>query len=138
MERRVKLAMREACVTVTANGDLATCLVVDDEPAILRLVAVVLRDLGCEALTARDGESALEVLRQQKPDFVISDVKLPGIDGVELAHRIKSERKLERKPVLLMSAFGEPRGHEGDAFLAKPFDIDGLIEFVTPYLDTGS
>ena len=115
------------------NGaNTTTCLVVDDEPAILRLVAVILRDLGCETLTAVNAESALEIAEKTDPDFVISDVKLPGMDGIELARRIKSR---ENKPVLLMSAFGEPRKHEGDGFLAKPFDIDGLIDFVSPYLD---
>ena len=112
---------------------MATCLVIDDEPAILRLVALVLEDLGCEALTARDAESALKLIEKQELDFVISDVKLPGMDGLELARRIKSEEK--KKPVLLMSAFGEPRNHPADGFLAKPFDIDGLVDFVSPYLD---
>lgn len=121
-------------IGVSDSGSLTTCLVVDDEPAILRLVAIVLRELGCDALTARDAESALAVIEQQQDlDFVISDIKLPGMDGLELARRIKSDQA-HGKPVLLMSAFGEPRNHEGDAFLAKPFDIDGLIEFVSPYL----
>jgi CheY-like chemotaxis protein len=120
-------------MSVEDNGSLATCLVIDDEPAILRLVALVLEDLGCEALTARDAESALKVIEKQDLDFVISDVKLPGMDGLELARRIKSEEK--QKPVLLMSAFGEPRNHPADGFLAKPFDIDGLVDFVSPYLD---
>jgi CheY-like chemotaxis protein len=117
------------------NGNLATCLVIDDEPAILRLVAVILEDLGCEALTAPDAESGLKVMEKKGPDFVISDVKLPGMDGLELARRIKSDDKLEKTPVLLMSAFGEPRNHPGDGFLAKPFDIDSLVDFVSPYLD---
>jgi CheY-like chemotaxis protein len=86
--------------------------------------------MGCEILTAANAESALEMA--EKSDFVISDVKLPGMDGIELAKRIKSR---ENKPVLLMSAFGEPRKHEGDGFLAKPFDIDGLVDFVSPYVD---
>ena len=121
---------------MSENGaNTTTCLVVDDEPAILRLVAVVLRDLGCETLTAVNAESALEIVETTEPDFVISDVKLPGIDGVELASRLKSNGAFENKPVLLMSAFGEPRRHKGDGFLAKPFDIDSLIDFVSPYVD---
>jgi CheY-like chemotaxis protein len=121
---------------VGENGaNTTTCLVVDDEPAILRLVAVVLRDLGCETLTAGNAESALEIVEETEPDLVISDVKLPGIDGVELASRLKASESFDRKPVLLMSAFGEPRRHQGDGFLAKPFDIDSLIDFVSPYVD---
>jgi CheY-like chemotaxis protein len=115
------------------NENCTRCLVVDDEPAILRLVAVVLRDLGCETLAVGDAESALDVMKAEQPDVVISDVKLPGMDGVELARRIKTNGR-NGTPVLLMSAFGEPRNHPGDAFLAKPFDIDGLIDFVSPYM----
>ena len=111
----------------------ARCLVVDDEPAILRLVAVVLRDLGCDTLMAEDAESALRIIESDHPDVVISDIKLPGMDGVELARRIKSNAG-SGTPVLLMSAFAEPRHHQGDGFLAKPFDIEGLIDFVSPYL----
>jgi len=121
---------------VNANGsNSTTCLVVDDEPAILRLVAVVLRDLGCETLMARDAESALQLVDNSSPDLVISDIKLPGMDGLELARRLKSDQRFDHRPVLLMSAFGEPRNHDGDGFLAKPFDIDGLVDFVSPYLD---
>jgi CheY-like chemotaxis protein len=110
-----------------------TCLVVDDEPAILRLVAVILRDMGCETLVAPDAESALELVSTEHPDVVISDVKLPGMDGVELARRIKSNGGTGT-PVLLMSAFGEPKNHPGDDFISKPFDIDGLVDFVSPYV----
>jgi CheY-like chemotaxis protein len=116
------------------TDDMSTsCLVVDDEPAILRLIVVVLRDLGCNTLMAGDAESALLIVKSEHPDVVISDIKLPGMDGVELARRIKSNG-LGETPVLLMSAFGEPRHHQGDGFLAKPFDIEGLIDFVSPYL----
>ena len=115
------------------DSNVTTCLVVDDEPAILRLVAVVLRDLGCDTVTAPDAESALGLVKRVHPDVVISDVKLPGMDGLELARCIKANGEAGT-PVLLMSAFGEPRSHAGDAFLAKPFDIDGLIEFVSPYV----
>ena len=115
------------------DSTVTTCLVVDDEPAILRLVAFVLRDLGCDTVTAPDAESALGLVERVHLDVVISDVKLPGMDGLELARRIKANGGAGT-PVLLMSAFGEPRNHPGDAFLAKPFDIDGLVEFVSPYV----
>ncbi len=110
------------------------CLVIEDEPSIRRLVVLVLEDLGCEALQAPDGETAVEMLNSARPDLVLADVRLPGIDGVEVTRRIKSDKGLAETPVILMSAFGEPREHAGDAFLPKPFDIDRLTEFVTPYI----
>jgi len=113
---------------------MATVLVVDDEPAILRIIAVILKDLGCEAHTAPDAETALDLLRASKPDAIITDVRLPGIDGVELAHRVKMDPKLASTPLLLMSAYGEPVNHKGDDFLPKPFDIDQLTAFISRHL----
>lgn len=105
---------------------MVSVLIVEDEPAILRIVSVVIRAMGFESLTAPDAESAEEVLRVTVPDVVIADVRLPGADGVELAQRIKSDSLLANTRVLLMSAYGEPRKHRADGFLAKPFDIDQL------------
>lgn len=110
------------------------CLVVEDEPAILRLVTVVLADMGCETLAAPDAETALKILSADCPDIVITDVRLPGMDGVELADRIKNSEELSATPVLLMSAFGEPPNHSCEGFLPKPFDLEELTEFVQPYL----
>jgi CheY-like chemotaxis protein len=91
--------------------------------------------MGCdETLLAEDAESALEIIERHRPDLIISDVKLPAMSGVELAHRVKSSQALGDTPVLLMSAFGEPKGHDADGFLAKPFDIADLAEFVEPYI----
>ena len=116
----------------------AICLVVEDEPAILRLVSIVLEDLGCETMAAPNAQAALAVLRDITPDLMIADVKLPGINGVELTKQVKSSESLSTMPVLLMSAYGEPHGHSGDDFLAKPFDIEGLVEIVAPYIDKHS
>ncbi len=113
---------------------MTSVLVIDDEPAIRKVVASALAAMGCdETYLAGDAESALEVIERQHPDLVISDVKLPGMSGVELAHRVKSDLRLSDTPVLLMSAFGEPARHEADGFIAKPFNIDDLVELVDPY-----
>ena len=110
-----------------------TCLVVDDEPAILRLVILVLLDLGYETMAAPDAETAAGILAFRQPDLIITDVRLPGVGGLELARTVKRAPRLQSTRVLLISAYGEPSSHEGDGFLAKPFDIDGLTEFVAPY-----
>jgi two-component system response regulator (stage 0 sporulation protein F) len=117
------------------GGIVTSVLVVDDEPAIRKVVASALAQMGCdETFLAEDAESALEIIERQRPDIVISDVKLPAMSGIELAHRVKSSQALGDTPVLLMSAFGEPARHDADGFLAKPFDIDDLAEFIEPYI----
>lgn len=114
---------------------MASILVIDDEPAIRKVVASALAHIGCETtFLAEDAESGLELIKRQHPDIVISDVKLPGISGVELAHTVKSDSRLKGIRVLLMSAFGEPSGHEADGFIAKPFDLDDLTDFVDKYM----
>ncbi|MBI2911315.1 MAG: response regulator [Chloroflexi bacterium] len=109
-------------------------LVVDDEPAILRVISFVLRDMGCETYTAGDAERALDLLQSVRPDLMIVDVKLPGMSGVDLARRVKADQGLSSVPVVLMSAYGEPIFHPGDGFLSKPFDLEELSDLAAQYL----
>jgi CheY-like chemotaxis protein len=105
-----------------------TVLVVDDEPTIVRMIGRILSELPCRVLTCYDAESAMQVVDAEQPHLVITDVRLPGMDGIELTDAIK--RSPAPPPVLLLSAYGEPRAHAGDGFIAKPFDNDDLISAV--------
>jgi len=113
---------------------MSSVLVVDDEPFILKMVTAVLQDLGCEEThSVSDAETALEYVERLHPDMVITDVRLPGMDGVELTRRIKGNEG-SSMPVVLMSAYGEPSPNPGDGFLSKPFDIDELAQAVRRHL----
>ena|SRR5215510_14663346 len=83
-----------------ASGERFKVVVVDDERAIADRFCEQLRNLGCEAYSAYDGESALMLCRSQKPGAVISDLHMPGINGLELAVVIK-ERLPGCKVILL-------------------------------------
>ncbi|HZP26127.1 MAG TPA: response regulator [Dehalococcoidia bacterium] len=109
-----------------------TVMVVEDEPAILRMVARVLESMGCDVVPADDAEAAIHQLEESHPDIVITDVRLPGMSGLELAERIEADAP--DTTVVLMSAYGEPREHHADAFIAKPFDPDELVELLDPLL----
>src|SRR5574337_1214798 len=66
-------------------------LVIDDEPSIVKLVSAYLKPEGYEVYTATDGTSGLKAARAYKPDLIVLDVMLPGIDGLELLSRLRRE-----------------------------------------------
>ncbi|MCC6945940.1 MAG: response regulator transcription factor [Thermomicrobiales bacterium] len=104
-------------------------LVVDDEPAIVRLVKSKLVADGYAVETANSGETALEFLDNERPDLIVLDVMMPGIDGYETLRRIRGKTQI---PVILLTArSGDAdlsRGfHAGaDDYVTKPFNPDEL------------
>lgn len=108
-------------------------LVVDDEPQIADLLCLVLEDEGFYAIRAYDGAQAWEVLAASPdpPDLVISDVRMPQMNGVQLVRRLKEVHNGTCPPVILMSAAGEVGPAPGVRFLAKPFDLDRMLDLVS-------
>ena len=106
-------------------------LLVDDDPAMLRLLEVNFRLEGFETATASHGEEALESIRADRPDAVVLDVMLPGIDGLEVHRRMRADPTLTSVPVVFLTAraFNE-EAFEGEVFMSKPFDPGALIGLV--------
>ncbi|MBT8359788.1 MAG: sigma-54 dependent transcriptional regulator [Deltaproteobacteria bacterium] len=108
-----------------------TILVVDDEPNYLVVLSELLRDEGLEVFTASDGKSALDVVREVDLDMVISDMQMPGMDGMALLLEIKTFDK--DLPVLIITAYAEidkavaAMQAGAYSYLAKPFSNDELI-----------
>jgi CheY-like chemotaxis protein len=117
-------------------------LVVDDDPFIRRLIATTLEDVAqFELLEACDGNEALALAERHRPQIVLLDVDIPGIDGIEVCRALRSdERTSEATVVMLTAAHGDEiearAGAAGaDLFLTKPFSpldllrlLDGLSE----------
>jgi two-component system cell cycle response regulator CpdR len=98
-------------------------LVVDDDPAVLDLLAEMLKDLGCEVITALNGTDALTALaNDRRIDILISDVNMPGVVGYELAEKAKRVRK-DLKVILLS---GRESDSHGLPMIRKPFLQDEL------------
>jgi CheY-like chemotaxis protein len=112
-------------------------LIVDDEPAIVRIISVVINSLGCEAVTALTAEDALDKLDSRQPRMMLVDVKLPGINGVEFVQRVREDERFRATPIYLMSAYAEPAQHAADGFLPKPFDVDHLSDVVERCVESG-
>jgi DNA-binding response OmpR family regulator len=114
-----------------------TILVVDDEPQIVRFVRAYLEDAGYRVVTAGDGQQALFVARHEKPDLVILDLMMPGMDGWDFIRRYRQERDT---PVIMLTARIEETdqvlGLElgADDYVTKPFSPRALVARVRAIL----
>ena len=114
--------------TPTNGMENRRMLVADDDPAILRLIATILEKENFTVVTARDGREAYKIL-QSDPNFTaaILDVVMPHISGPELVRYMKSEERLRRIPVMMMTAEQDPKLSSDSfaagavVFLPKPF-----------------
>jgi DNA-binding response OmpR family regulator len=113
-------------------------LVVEDDAGILEVVKIVLEEEHYHVLTAMDVESALELLRSERPDLVLLDIWLAGESGTEVATYIKQDASLSAVPVILLSANREiekiAKETGVDNFLPKPFDIEDLVAIVGKHI----
>jgi DNA-binding NarL/FixJ family response regulator len=111
-------------------------LVVDDEPNLLRAVAACLKTEGYEVNTARSGREALMQLAEAVPDLLVSDIRMPGMDGYQLARQLRGSPRTALVPIVFLTAKDETADRiEGfragvDAYLTKPFEPEELIAVV--------
>lgn len=116
-------------------------LVVDDEPNLLRAVAACLRAEDYEVNMARSGHEALMQLAESVPDLIISDIRMPGMDGYKLARQLRGSPRTALVPIVFLTAKDETADRiEGfragiDAYLTKPFEPDELIAVVNGILN---
>ncbi|HYV14102.1 MAG TPA: response regulator transcription factor [Pyrinomonadaceae bacterium] len=115
-------------------------LVVDDEPNLLRAVAACLKAEDYEVSTARSGHEALMQLANSVPDLIISDIRMPGMDGYKLARQLRGSPRTALVPIVFLTAKDETADRiEGfrvgvDAYLTKPFEPEELIAVVNAIL----
>lgn len=111
-------------------------LVVDDEPNLLAAIAAVLRGEGFEVTTARNGRDAMLQLARSLPDLVVSDVRMPIMDGYTLARKLRSAPHTKLIPIIFLTAKDETEDRiEGfrsgvDVYLSKPFEPTELIAVI--------
>jgi CheY-like chemotaxis protein len=116
-------------------------LIVDDDPLIRRVVRAVLEDGSYELEEAASGEEALRIAQGHPPDVVLLDVMMPGLDGFEVATRMKNDARLKDAIVVMLTAKDAPedrrRGLEAgaDVYFTKPFSPLELLTTLSGVLE---
>lgn len=115
-------------------------LIVDDNAVNLKLARVLLEMEGYAVKTAEDAERALEVLQTFRPDLILLDIQLPGISGLELARRLKSDSRFSAIPLIALTAYAmkgdeeKTRAAGCDGYIPKPIDTRALATLVRQFL----
>ncbi|MGH2724243.1 MAG: response regulator transcription factor [Actinomycetota bacterium] len=109
-------------------------LVVEDDPTVREVLSTLLGFEGCEVELAEDGESGLEVADRMRPDVVLLDIMMPGLDGFDVCRTLKAEPH-PPKVVMVTAKTSEEDEREGqaagaDAYLRKPFSPIELLRVV--------
>ena len=121
-----------------------TIIVVEDEPDLVDVVTYNLQREGYLVLTAQRGDEGLNLIRSERPDLVLLDLMLPGMDGLSICRQMKSDSSLREIPIIIASAKGEESdvviGLElgADDYLAKPFSPRELLARIKAVLRRGA
>jgi CheY-like chemotaxis protein len=111
-------------------------LIVDDEVAILEALTDILSVEGYEVATAANGAEGLKRASVERPDLILLDLMMPVMDGQEMLRRLKEDPNLRAIPVVVMSAGRVTKAElQGSHFLAKPFELDDLLDTVNAELN---
>jgi signal transduction histidine kinase len=122
------------------HGEQSTILVVDDNPTNLKVLLDSLKELGFKTLVARSGEAAIRQVEYAKPDVILLDVMMPGIDGFETCRRLKTDAATKDIPVIFMTALTETvdklKGFEvgGVDYITKPLQHEEVLARVNAHL----
>jgi len=115
-------------------------MVVEDNEKNRKLMRVVLKAKGYNVIEATTGEEAMSTLKKQKPDIILMDIQLPGIDGITLIKQIKVDENTKDIPIIAVTAYAM-KGDEQkmissgcDGYISKPIDTHELPNIIEQYL----
>ncbi len=116
-------------------------MVVDDEEAVVQLVSEKLRREGYEVFSATNGQECLRKIREKKPDLLLLDIMMPGLDGIEVCRKIKQDPSTEDIIIVMFTmkinedTVKRSMECHADAFLDKPIVFDNLMAVVKRLLE---
>ena len=118
-----------------------TVVYIEDEPGMIELMDLILRRHGLEFIGATDGEAGLQAIRRAKPDIVLLDLMLPGMDGWEVYRQIRADADLRDTPVAVVTARSSPIDKvlalhiaRVQEYITKPFSLHELTDSLARYV----
>ena len=122
---------------------MSTVLIVEDNEKNMKLARDVLQAKGYQTLEAITGEDGVKLAKEKKPDLVLMDIQLPGINGIEAFKQIRGEATTARIPVVALTASVTPTDRSAitaagfDAFVGKPINLKEFLETVKRLIEGG-
>ncbi|HEX2896458.1 MAG TPA: response regulator [candidate division Zixibacteria bacterium] len=116
--------------------DTAKVMVVDDEPEITEIVETFLTEAGYKVAVANSGSEAIKKAKEFKPDVILLDIMMPGMDGYAVCQQLKKEPHFGNTPVIFLTGkdkeddMGRSFKSGGDMYIKKPFSCERLLEIV--------
>lgn len=112
-------------------------LIIEDDHEAAESIQVLCRELGHEPLVAYDGVTGLMMANSEKPTLILSDIAMPGLDGFEVARRIRSNHELDNTKIVAVTGHAPktPAANQKtfDAYVMKPFSIKNLADVIKKY-----
>lgn len=122
---------------------MARILIIEDNPANMLLMVYLLKAFGHEPLEASSGTAGLDLAQRAAPQLVLCDLQLPGMDGYEIARRLKADNDLKSIPLIAVTAYAMVGDREKalasgfDGYIAKPINPETFVSEVENYLRSG-
>jgi two-component system OmpR family response regulator len=123
-------------VTQKVKISTARILVIDDEPEITEIVETFLEESGYQVAVENSPSEAVEKARAFKPDVVLLDIMMPGVDGYDICQQLKADSQFAGVPIIFLTGkdrtddMGRSFRSGGDMFIKKPFSCERLLEIV--------
>ena len=115
---------------------IARILIIEDNPANMQLMVYLLRAFGHDTMEAAEGEAGLKTAQQALPDLILCDLQMPGIDGYEVARRLRLEPKLRATSLVAVTAYAMAGDREKvlaagfNGYIAKPINSEQFVQQV--------
>lgn len=116
-------------------------LIVDDEPAWLKILSYILRKQGYDTHEEQTAAGALKTLQEYRPDLIVSDVRMPDMNGFDFLERVKHSRKNSEIPFVFVTAIDDYESRKAAQalgatdYLTKPFNEEDVVGILTKYVD---